>query len=68
MIISSQLMQPSFRCVVVCDGYYEWKRDGNKKKPYFLYTDQDKKVRKYAFAGNNCVSTSRLRHCEKCIG
>lgn len=31
------------RCVVVCDGYYEWKRDGTAKKPYFLYTEQDKK-------------------------
>ncbi|KAF0304175.1 Embryonic stem cell-specific 5-hydroxymethylcytosine-binding protein [Amphibalanus amphitrite] len=31
------------RCVILCDGYYEWKRDGNNKKPYFLYTEQDKK-------------------------
>ncbi|XP_037086240.1 abasic site processing protein HMCES-like isoform X2 [Pollicipes pollicipes] len=30
------------RCVVVCDGYYEWKKDGAGKKPYFLYSEQRK--------------------------
>uniref|UniRef100_A0A1B6D327 Abasic site processing protein HMCES n=5 Tax=Clastoptera arizonana TaxID=38151 RepID=A0A1B6D327_9HEMI len=30
------------RCVVVCDGYYEWqaKNSGQSKQPYFVYTSQ----------------------------
>ena len=24
------------RCVVLCDGYYEWKQDGINKSPYFI--------------------------------
>ena len=36
-------IKPSFknliyqnRCVVLCDGYYEWKQDGINKSPYFI--------------------------------
>ncbi|MFB6327307.1 SOS response-associated peptidase family protein [Pantoea deleyi] len=25
------------RAIVPADGWYEWKRDGNKKQPYFIY-------------------------------
>ena len=24
------------RCLVVCDGFYEWKRSGAKKQPYYI--------------------------------
>ncbi|XP_014663165.1 PREDICTED: embryonic stem cell-specific 5-hydroxymethylcytosine-binding protein-like isoform X2 [Priapulus caudatus] len=41
----SMLQKPSFRnplqkgrrCVVLADGFYEWKRDTTPKQPYFVY-------------------------------
>ena len=30
-----KLIQTS-RCVVIADGYYEWKKEGNKKTPYYF--------------------------------
>lgn len=33
------------RCVVVCDGYYEWQTKGKSKLPYFIrHTDPTKKL------------------------
>ncbi|GIY73966.1 abasic site processing protein HMCES [Caerostris extrusa] len=33
------------RCIVLADGFYEWKEIGNKKKqPYFIYFPQEKEV------------------------
>ena len=29
------------RCIVIADGYYEWKRDGDKKLPYYLKNPDD---------------------------
>ena len=30
-----------FRCIAIADGFYEWKRDNNDKKPfYFTRSDQ----------------------------
>lgn len=29
------------RCVVLVDGFYEWKRDKDKKQPYFIYFPQN---------------------------
>ena len=31
------------RCVTVADGFYEWKRDGKEKKPFYFLRD-DKKM------------------------
>ncbi len=47
--------KPSFRkafkqqrCVVLADGFYEWKREGNTKQPYYIrFKDQ----RAFCFAG-----------------
>lgn len=47
--------KPSFRkafkqqrCLVLADGFYEWKREGNRKQPYYIrFKDQ----RLFAFAG-----------------
>lgn len=25
------------RCLVITDGYYEWKKDGNRKQPYYIH-------------------------------
>ncbi|XP_062621741.1 abasic site processing protein HMCES-like [Saccostrea cucullata] len=30
-------LQKGRRCVVVADGFFEWKRDQAKKQPYFIY-------------------------------
>lgn len=36
------------RCLLVADGFYEWKTEGRKKQPYFFHYDDD---RLFAFAG-----------------
>ena len=33
------------RCVVVVDGFFEWKRDGEQKQPYFVYARQEDGVK-----------------------
>lgn len=47
--------KPSFRaafrrrrCLVPADGFYEWKRTGSSKQPYFIYLKSDAP---FAFAG-----------------
>lgn len=32
---------PHRRCVVVCEGFYEWRRDGGNKQPYLVYRPPD---------------------------
>ncbi|XP_020291769.1 embryonic stem cell-specific 5-hydroxymethylcytosine-binding protein [Pseudomyrmex gracilis] len=50
-IQASKLYSPSLknrqRCVVVLDGFYEWKANANKsqKQPYYIYATQDKDVK-----------------------
>lgn len=36
------------RCLVLADGYYEWKREGARKQPYFIRLKDE---RPFAFAG-----------------
>ena len=36
------------RCLVLADGYYEWKREGTGKQPYYIRL---KNERPFAFAG-----------------
>lgn len=47
--------KPSFRnayrkrrCLVLADGFYEWRKEGNAKTPYFITTAEDSP---FAFAG-----------------
>lgn len=47
--------KPSFRdafqkrrCLIIADGFYEWKREGNKKMPLYYYL---KSGRPFGFAG-----------------
>lgn len=50
-IKSSKLYNPPLRkgqrCIVVCEGYYEWKAGKSKKEkqPYYIYAGQEKGVR-----------------------
>ncbi len=36
------------RCLVLADGFYEWRREGSRKQPYFIRMRDD---RPFAFAG-----------------
>ncbi|QDV35659.1 SOS response-associated peptidase [Tautonia plasticadhaerens] len=38
----------SRRCLVVSDGFFEWRREGGRKQPYFIRMKDD---RPFAFAG-----------------
>ena len=47
--------KPSFRsafkrgrCLVIADGFYEWRKDGKAKQPFFIRMKDD---RPFAFAG-----------------
>jgi putative SOS response-associated peptidase YedK len=47
--------KPSFRsafkrgrCLVIADGFYEWRKDGKVKQPFFIHMKDD---RPFAFAG-----------------
>lgn len=47
--IETLLEKPSYRnlvssnrCIVITDGYYEWKRTGDRKVPYYLKDPNDK--------------------------
>ncbi len=49
------------RCLILANGFYEWRREGNKKTPYFFQLKEDKM---FAFAGlwtmNDKVSDGKL--------
>ena len=36
------------RCLILADGYYEWKREGTNRRPYYFRIDEG---RPFAFAG-----------------
>lgn len=43
----SPALQNGKRCVVLCEGFYEWqttKKDSSSKQPYYIYAPQDKEV------------------------
>lgn len=47
--VETILEKPSFRniihknrCIVIADGYYEWKKDGTSKIPYYFKDPEDK--------------------------
>lgn len=48
---ASKLYSPAFslgkRCVVLCEGFYEWqttKKEVSSKQPYYIYSPQEEKV------------------------
>lgn len=42
----SEPLNAGRRCIVICEGFYEWKttEGPGKKKPYFIYTPQKSEV------------------------
>ena len=74
-ITFKNLIQTS-RCVVPADGYYEWKRDGKNKIPYFFTKEDDEIMFFAAIHQNNqfCIITreatekiSKIHHREPLI-
>ena len=57
-ITFKNLIQNS-RCIVPADGYYEWKRESEKKIPYYLSKDDDEIIFFAAIYQNNqfCIIT-----------
>ncbi|XP_018006932.1 abasic site processing protein HMCES [Hyalella azteca] len=41
----SQVMKKGQRCVVLCDGFYEWQTKNGNKTPYFIYSPQPENVK-----------------------
>jgi len=44
-VMTSKLYKPCLakgRCVVVCEGFYEWDRSGGRKQPYLVYRAGEK--------------------------
>lgn len=49
------------RCLVVADGFYEWRKVGAKKQPYFMHRRDD---RPFAFAGLwECWGQEKIETC-----
>ncbi|KAI3924007.1 hypothetical protein MKW92_027478 [Papaver armeniacum] len=38
---SFRRLLPKNRCVVAIEGFYEWKKDGSKKQPYYIHLKDD---------------------------
>jgi putative SOS response-associated peptidase YedK len=50
-LATNSAFRPSFlrwRCVIPADGFYEWRRDGNARKPFLIHAADDRPL---AFAG-----------------
>jgi putative SOS response-associated peptidase YedK len=59
-ITFKNLIQTS-RCLIIADGYYEWKRDNNNKTPFY-FTREDKELMFFAgiFQNNQfCIITKQ---------
>ena len=59
-ITFKNLIQTS-RCLIIADGYYEWKRDNNSKTPFY-FTREDKELMFFAgiFQNNQfCIITKQ---------
>jgi len=44
-VVNSKLYKPCLskgRCVVICEGFYEWDRSGSTKQPYMVYNSKGK--------------------------
>jgi putative SOS response-associated peptidase YedK len=50
-LATSSMFRDAFRrhrCLVVADGFYEWRKDGRRKTPFFIRL---RSIRPFAFAG-----------------
>lgn len=45
---SFRRLLPRNRCLVLSEGFYEWKKDGSKKQPYYIYLKNEEPL---VFAG-----------------
>jgi putative SOS response-associated peptidase YedK len=52
------------RCLILADGFYEWKREGKGKQPYYVHFSDN---RPFAFAGLwECWAKEREQPLESC--
>ena len=66
-VATSPLFREAFRrrrCLVVADGFYEWRKDGRQKTPYFIHL---RSGRPFGFAGiwtpHRTAAGTRLATC-----
>ncbi|OVA01655.1 Protein of unknown function DUF159 [Macleaya cordata] len=41
---SFRRLLPKNRCIVAVEGFYEWKKDGSKKQPYYVHFKDDRSL------------------------
>lgn len=47
------------RCVILADGFYEWKKEGKDKQPFFIYFPQSQT------ASKETIKTQDNSDCEE---
>lgn len=47
------------RCVILADGFYEWKKEGKDKQPFFIYFPQSQT------ASEEIIKTEESSVCEE---
>lgn len=47
------------RCVILADGFYEWKKEGKDKQPFFIYFPQSQTARE------EMIKTQESSDCEE---
>ncbi|CAA6659839.1 unnamed protein product [Spirodela intermedia] len=52
---------PKNRCLVAMEGFYEWKKDGSKKQPYYIYFKDGRPLVVYTFTILTTCSSSALQ-------
>ncbi|KAK6636645.1 hypothetical protein RUM43_010307 [Polyplax serrata] len=38
------LLQKGQRCIVICNGFFEWKKEGKSSRPYFIHAEQEDNI------------------------
>lgn len=51
------------RCVILADGFYEWKKEGKNKQPFFIYFPQSQPANEEIIktqGGSDCDETTEV--------
>lgn len=53
------------RCVILADGFYEWRRQQKDKQPFFIYFPQDQGYKQNEMKKDeHCEGEPRVRLCD----